>query len=59
MAEQKAELAFEGCRCVRLMAASQIDHHAKGRAFAGLLDVARDPASHHRRRANELFDGLT
>jgi hypothetical protein len=46
VAEQKAELAFEGYRYLRLTSASQIEHHAKGRAFAWLLDLARDPASH-------------
>lgn len=46
VAEQKAELAFEGYRYLRLTSAGQIEHHAKTRAFAWFLDVARDPASH-------------
>jgi hypothetical protein len=46
VAEQKAELAFEGYRYLRLTSSAQLEHHAKGRAFAWLLDVAHDPASH-------------
>lgn len=46
VAEQKAELAFEGYRNLRLTSADQIEHHRGIRAFAWFLDVARDPASH-------------
>lgn len=46
VAEQKAELAFEGYRYLRLTAASQVQHHAARRAFLWFLQTARDPASH-------------
>ena len=46
VAEQKVELAFEGYRYLRLTDASQIDHHAKVRAFRWFLEMAQDPASH-------------
>lgn len=45
VAEQKAELAFERYRYLRLTDASQIAHH-KLRAFNWFRDVALDPASH-------------
>lgn len=44
--EQKAELAFEGYRYLRLTNASLITHHASKRAFQWFLDVARHPTSH-------------
>jgi len=44
VAEQKAELASEGYRDLRLTAASQINHHRGGRALTWLLEAARDPA---------------
>ncbi|MBX3030299.1 MAG: hypothetical protein KF809_09080 [Chloroflexi bacterium] len=45
VAEQKAELAWEGYRYLRLVAADQLDHH-RGTAFTWFLDMARDPTSH-------------
>lgn len=45
VAEQKAELAFEGYRYLRLTDAQQVAHHTQMRAFAWLLDAARDPAA--------------
>jgi len=45
VAEQKAELAFEGYRYLRLTDAQQVAHHAHMRAFAWLLDAARDPGA--------------
>src|SRR3954454_18683940 len=45
VAEQKAELAFECYRYLRLIDAAQVEHH-KTRAFAWFLEMARDPASH-------------
>ncbi len=44
VAEQKVELAFEDYRYLRLEAASQVQHHAGGRAFQWFLETARSPA---------------
>lgn len=48
--EQKAELAFEGHRYLRLTRSErppdQIAHHLGGAAFRWFLDMARDPTSH-------------
>lgn len=43
VAEQKAELAFEGYRYLRLTSADAIEHHTHGRAFQRFLEVAGDP----------------
>src|SRR4051812_809398 len=51
IAEQKAELAYESYRYLRLDVLDpadpdQLAHHAQKRAFRWFLEVARDPTSH-------------
>jgi hypothetical protein len=44
IAEQKAELAFERYRYLRLTSAAQVEHHRANRAFSWFLDAALNPA---------------
>jgi len=46
VAEQKAEMAWSSYRYLRLVEPSQVARHGVKRAFAWLLDLARDPTSH-------------
>ncbi len=46
VAELKAEVAFEGCRYLRLTTPRQVDHHRGGTAFDRLLRLAQTPPAY-------------